>query len=285
MTTRSNRLTKYADGIGNYLRSKEQILVLTDMPGNIGDHLIWAGTERLLQQQEINYEHVSIKNLADNSITFRDSILVVPGSGALTYDWHEWLPMTVIRSAGLFKTVIILPSEYETSIEIVHNALKLKNVWAFARDVESFVKIKPYGRATIAPDPALFAFDFETFNHSFRSDGDLGKVLIALRTDKSSMLPQGNFQTVQSNNDISLTCQNLDQFIDQIQQHDSVITDRLHVAVGSLMSGKTVRYVDPHNQKISRYAKFNFRDDFAGNFEQRNESWLFDKGFIERARS
>lgn len=285
MITRSNRLNNFANGIGNYLRSEQQVFLLSDIPGNIGDHLIWAGTERLLQQQRVNFDLKSMSNLTDNPTNFRDSILVVPGSGALTHDWHEWLPKTVISCAGLFKAVVILPSEYEPAIEIVHNAVKLKNVWTFARDVESFVKIKPYGRATIAPDPALFAFDYKVFNPSFRSDKDLGEVLLALRTDKSSRLPHGNFQPVQSNNDISLTSKNLDQFLDQIQQHDTVVTDRLHVAVGSLMSGKTVRYLDPHNQKISRYAKFNFRSDFAGNYEQRNESWLFDRGFIERVKS
>jgi len=280
--TFSQRLANYADGIGDYLRAMQHVFLLSDMPGNIGDHLIWAGTERLLAQQGIHFERISRMNVEEVSNAFRDSTLVVPGSGALSHDWHEWLPKTVITAARQFKTVIILPSEYEPTVEIVHSALELRNVWAFARDAYSFVKIKRYGRAAIAPDLALFAYKFKVLDNSFRSDGNLGTVLIALRTDKSSMLPRRNFKPVQSNNDVSLTFQNLDKFMDHIQQHDSVITDRLHVAVGSLMLGKTVRFVDPSNQKISRYAKFNFGDDFAGHFQQRNESWLLDNGFIER---
>jgi exopolysaccharide biosynthesis predicted pyruvyltransferase EpsI len=96
------------------------------------------------------------------------------------------------------------------------------------------------------------------------------------------MLPVSNLKQVKPNNDISLTCGNLDEFLDLIQRHDSVITDRLHVAVASLMLGKTVRYVDPYNQKISRYAKFNFGDEFRKSFQQRDESWLLGRGYVER---
>jgi exopolysaccharide biosynthesis predicted pyruvyltransferase EpsI len=96
------------------------------------------------------------------------------------------------------------------------------------------------------------------------------------------LLPINNLTQVKPNNDISLTCGNLDEFLDLIQRHDSVITDRLHVAVASLMLGKTVRYVDPYNQKISRYAKFNFGDEFRKSFQQRDESWLLGRGYVER---
>jgi len=53
--TFSQRLTNYADGIGDYLRTMQHVFLLSDMPGNIGDHLIWAGTQRLLKDQDINF--------------------------------------------------------------------------------------------------------------------------------------------------------------------------------------------------------------------------------------
>jgi exopolysaccharide biosynthesis predicted pyruvyltransferase EpsI len=277
-----NRLATYADSIGSYLRAEPHLFLLSDMPGNVGDLLIWEGTQSLLKNQSINFEYISVKNVFDDLTNYSESTLVIPGSGAMTSRWHEWLPATVIAASTHFKKVVILPSEYEPEVEIVHRALSLKNVWAFAREEKSYRKIKQYGRAAIALDPALYAFEFERANHLERSDQDLGVVLLALRTDAGSMLPVSNLKQVKPNNDISLTCGNLDEFLDLIQRHDSVITDRLHVAVASLMLGKTVRYVDPHNQKISRYAKFNFQDEFGINFQQRDESWLFDRGYVER---
>jgi exopolysaccharide biosynthesis predicted pyruvyltransferase EpsI len=277
-----SRSSSYADSIGSYFRVEPHLFLLSEMPGNIGDHLIWEGSQRLLKNQFIDFEYISVKNVIDNRTSYSESTLVIPGNAAMTSRWHEWLPARVIAAATHFKKVVILPSEYEPEIDIVHKALSLKNVWAFAREEKSYTRIKQYGRAAIALDPALYAFDFETVNHLERSDEDLGVVLLALRTDAGSLLPINNLTQVELNNDISLTCGNLDEFLDLIQSHDSVITDRLHVAVASLMLGKTVRYVDPYNQKISRYAKFNFGDEFGKSFQQRDESWLLRRGFVER---
>jgi len=282
MSLHFSRSASYADSIGSYFRVEPHLFLLSDMPGNIGDHLIWEGTQRLLKNQFIDFEYISVKNVIDNRTSYSEATLVIPGSAAMTSRWHEWLPATVIAAATHFKKVVILPSEYEPEVDIVNKALSLKNVWAFAREEKSYTKIKQYGRAAIALDPALYAFDFETANYPERSDQDLGVVLIALRTDAGSMLPIRNLTQVKLNNDISLTCRNLDEFLDLIQRHDSIITDRLHVAVASLMLGKTVRYVDPYNQKISCYAKFNFGDEFQKSFQQRDESWLLDRDFVER---
>jgi exopolysaccharide biosynthesis predicted pyruvyltransferase EpsI len=282
MSLHFGRLATYSDSIGSYLRAEPHLFLLKDMPGNIGDHLIWEGTRRLLKNQFIDFEYISVKNVIDDRTSYSESTLVIPGSGAMTSRWHEWLPATVIAAITHFKKVVILPSEHELEIDIVNKALSLKNVWAFAREEKSYTKIKQYGRAAIALDLALFAFDFETANYPERSDQDLGVVLIALRTDAGSMLSINNLTQVKLNNDIGLTCRNLDEFLDLIQRHDSIITDRLHVAVASLMLGKTVRYVDPYNQKISRYTKFNFGDEFGKSFQQRDESWLLGRGYVER---
>ena len=252
------------------------------MPGNIGDHLIWAGTQRLLRDQGIYFERTSVEDISGGNSNYTDSTLVIPGNAAMTSRWNEWLPTTVIAAASYFKKVIILPSEYEPEVEIVNRALSLRNVYALAREVGSYTRIKHYGRAGIALDPALYAFDFKAPNFPNRSDNELGRELIVFRDDAGSMLPCKNLMPAQLNNDISLTCQNLDEFLHIINQSDSVITDRLHVAVAGLMLGKTVRYTDPYNQKISRYAKFNFRDDFFKIFQQRDESWLLRRGYVER---
>jgi len=81
------------------------------------------------------------------------------------------------------------------------------------------------------------------------------------------------------NSDISVTYQDLDQFLKSIREVDTVVTDRLHVVLAAVMIGKTVRYVDPWNFKISRYVDFNFRHEFDDQIQQRDYKWLTERGF------
>ena len=80
---------------------------------------------------------------------------MIPGSGALTSKWHEWLPGLVLSASKVFERIVILPSEYEHQVPIVQEALLQKNVFPFAREVESYAKIKAYGKAELALDLAL----------------------------------------------------------------------------------------------------------------------------------
>ena len=46
------------------------------------------------------------------------------------------------------------------------------------------------------------------------------------------------------------------------------------------MLGKNVRFLDPYNKKISRYASFNFRDEFVESFTQIDERWLLQHNHV-----
>jgi exopolysaccharide biosynthesis predicted pyruvyltransferase EpsI len=252
------------------------------MPGNTGDHLIWLGTERLLGLENLAYVKVTVTEVNTKTTRYpRNATLIVPGSGALTSLFNEWLPATIRHASSLFERVVILPSEYEPKTPIVHDALTCPNVFSYAREAESYGKIKAYGKAALSLDPALWAFDFNNDRRLDAGDNDLGKVLVALRTDAGSLLTQNNFKQADFNDDISLSKPNLSEFLSSISEADTIISDRLHVVVASTMLGKSVRFVDPFNEKISRYVGYTFEDEFNHRLQQRDERWLLQKGFAE----
>lgn len=275
----TRRLAHYRHSLGTWLRSMRHIRLLSAMRGNVGDHLIWKGTETLLHMEGINFDCMSLDDLEAMSDTPIGGTLVIPGSGAFTTLWHEWLPQFVSSASRLFEQVVILPSEYHPDVSIVHEALTRPNVYAFARDPVSYQRIRPYGRAVLALDPALYAFDVSIGDCSPRPDHDLGHVLVALRTDAGSQLGKSGLSPDAANDDISVSRADLAEFLYAIEAVDSVVTDRLHVAVAAIMLGKTLRFVDPYEQKISRYAAFAFRSEFDATIGQRDETWLVSHGF------
>jgi hypothetical protein len=102
----------------------------------------------------------------------------------------------------------------------------------FAREETSFKQIRNLCNADLALDCAFF-FDFELYK---RSDGD--GVLNAFRTDPEAapgLIPPNN-------NDISQTCESLDEWLWTIARHTTVRTDRAHVTIAAAMLGKRVEY-------------------------------------------
>ena len=273
------RLRDYKNGLHRFVVSCPPVWTLTDMAGNIGDHLIWDGTEKLLADLPIKSQKISALELNDDVGTRRHGTLVIPGGGAFTRNFHEWLPQLLLRLVPQFDRLVILPSEYETHIDVVSRVMSSPNVFPFARDQVSYNQIRTFGRAALSLDPALYSFPFTPVSNLSISDHNLGIVLPALRGDASSRLNRQGMHPTKSNKDISLSCRNLEEFLDAISAVDTVVTDRLHVAVAAVMLGKHVRFVDPENEKISRYAKFNFRNEFSQRIQKRDETWLIERGF------
>jgi exopolysaccharide biosynthesis predicted pyruvyltransferase EpsI len=274
-----NRLQVFQKTLCQYLLENQPLTLLTKIPGNRGDHLIWLGTEKLLAPVSHVMSRLSWNDLCAQDTPKHAGTLIVPGSGAMTKLWHEWLPKAIAIAATKFDRVVILPSEYDSSVLQVRNVLKLPNVIAFAREAESFGAIKEFGQAGIGADPALYAFNFLPSSRNTQSDDDLGKVLLALRTDRSSVLLEHGICPAKMNDDISLSAKSLNEFLGVIHLADSIVTDRLHVAVSGIMLGKNVRYFDPFNQKITRYAEFNFQSDFENRLQLRSATWLRQNGY------
>lgn len=261
------------------LARNRPLRILCDMPGNIGDRLIWAGTDDLIRAAGVDARPLSVA--AVSSTVSPAECLVIPGSGALTTVWHEWLPAVVDDAAKRFSRVVILPSQFDATIPVVAAALSRPNVFAFAREPVSYARIRRFGRAVLAFDPALYA---SRLPGPAEAPGPPDpRRLVVFREDPASLLSaHGCRPEPRVNRDIGGHARDLDEFLAAIQAVDEVVTDRLHVAVAAVMSGRGVRYLDPHDRKISTYFSFVFRGELADRARPCTIEWLLDLGFVAR---
>ena len=276
------RLRQHGEAMCQFIRGLGPIRLLAGIPGNLGDHLIWQGTRRLLARHGVQYEEVDLSELVTLNWPSQIGTLVIPGSGALTAHFNEWLPEAVITASRLFRRVVILPSEFEPEVPAVQAALSRENVFAFARDSHSYEKTKHFGRATLAPDPALWSHGFVPGPPAGTADVMEGEILLAVRTDSLSRLPGFGLRPALSNRDISAIAADLNEFLNYVRQSDCVVTDRLHVAVAAIILGKTLHYLDPANEKITRYLSYTFRGEMAERIHRHDTDWLIEQGFVSR---
>ena len=227
---------------------------------------------------------MSVADLALTPHRLAGATLAVPGSAAWTTRWHEWLPDLVLLASAHADRVVVLPSSFDISVPVVARALSQPNVYPICREPRSFRQLRTRGRAALALDPALYAFDFRAPGPSSGAAGFERRTLVALRTDRGSRLQARGWSIVDGvSDDISVTAADLDSFLATIQNSARVVTDRLHVAVAAVMLGKQVDYLDPYDRKISTYAQFAFRDEFDDRLAQRDERWLESQAIIQPA--
>lgn len=282
----------YADSVADLLGRWGPLFLLTGMRGNVGDQLIWRGTDELLASRGLSAERVPVTDHEPNGqrpLTRRLGCLVIPGSGAFTGRWHEWLPALVATASLSFERVVILPSEYDPSVDVVATALRHSNVFAFAREVQSFRALRSFGRAALAFDPALYLSvgdDLAPLDARVPVPPEpSGEVLVALREDQSSELVEAGASVVDDNHDISVRCDDLHEFLDAVRAADSIVTDRLHVTVAAMLLGRPVWYSDPAAHKISRYLDFVTAESAQRVARQVDVAWLLDHGFARRIES
>ena len=261
--------------LGRYISQIPNINLLVDMKGNIGDHLIWAGTKKLLDDLRVPYQKISIQQIENRKIKGTENgCLLIPGSGAFDMRWHEWLPQLVIDASKMLEKVLILPSAFDVSVPIVKECLHQENVYAFAREPVSFCAIKSIGNASLSFDCALY-FDFD----KYRKSNSAG-VLCALRDDAGSLIDRKTYTLSAFNNDISLTTHSLDEWLMRIAKASLVITDRLHVAAASIMLKKELIYLDPYNNKISTYLDYIFSKTAPERVKKVDCQWLLSEKYI-----
>jgi len=280
----SVRRSLYGDSLVRFLRSQAEPYLLTEMPGNIGDHLIWAGTRDLLVAGGVSCRPLATYEVG--RLHYPHSTLLIPGSGAFSRLWHEWLPDTVLAAARRFRRVVILPSSYDVSVPIVAQCLSQPNVYAFARETASYRSVRSLGRAALSFDCAVqsHVFDQRAFASRQRVQGS--GLLLALREDGGSLLPGlGLLPNRATNQDISLTSATLEDWLGAIAQSGTVVTDRLHVAVAAVLLGKRLLHLDPHSDKISTYFKYTFRDTFDDLTTQCSAEWLLAHDLVRRSET
>jgi len=249
------RLISWGNAIAQYLRKYSNIYLLREIPGNVGDHLIWEGTTVFLDNQNISFKEIAMQDL--HGVSSINGCLLIPGSGALSKNFNEWLPELIQLASTRFTNVVVLPSKINPEVESVKKILSLSNVAFFAREAHSFSKSKGFGVVGLGVDLALFSQYFNVIG-SNKSSPNL-ETLVCLRTDEASKVTSGGYSlNNQVNNDISVTKSDLDGWMQAIKYSESIVTDRLHIAVSAVMLNKKLFYIDADVNKLSNYFEFTF---------------------------
>ena len=167
------RLRVHKTSINQFLSLGKGVWLLSEMAGNIGDQLIWRGTERLLDGLPLEFERITCSEINGEKTQYNNDTLVIPGSEAFNKNFHEWLPQLVLKASNQFGRVVILPSEYEPDFPVVFSALSQPNVFPFARDSYSYNLVKLFSQVSLSLDPALYAIDFETATRKITPSNNL----------------------------------------------------------------------------------------------------------------
>jgi exopolysaccharide biosynthesis predicted pyruvyltransferase EpsI len=211
--------------------------------GNLGDYLIQAGTRQLLSRA--SYREVKFRwskaAIARGNRTKKDvrglqrirgHTALVTGGGGWCGPYHRTMPTVLPLIERRFERVLVLPSSVDTSVPRVRKILARTNALFFARERESYRQLDGLCETGIAHDCAFF-FDFRPYIRNGRG------ALTAYRTDAESAmrgeLPLGN-------NDISVSCKSLDEWLWTIACHEVVETDRAHVIIAAETRSNRVRY-------------------------------------------
>ena len=210
--------------------------------GNVGDQLTYAGTRQLLAR--VPYTEISLRDIEKA----HGHTAVLSGGGGWCQAYQGTLPKALPLLEERFERVIVMPSSFDTSADSVREALASTKALVFARERASFEQIRHLWRADVAHDCAFF-FDFRPYRRSRRWSSGL---LRAYRTDHESQgspIPDGN-------NDISMTCESLDEWLWTIARHEAVETDRAHVMIATALLGRRVDYRASNYHKVPAIAEF-----------------------------
>ncbi len=206
--------------------------------GNVGDDLIYAGIRQLLR--EIPYSEISVRRIAEASGDFA----IVAGGGSWCSSFHL-MPGFLKEIEQRFKSVVVFPSSFDVTVDAVQESLQNSKALFFARELESYERIRALCNADLAHDCAFF-FDFS----AYRRQGN--GVLNTFRTDPEAV----PFVLPPNNNDISVTCESLDEWLWTIARFETIQTDRTHITIAAAMLGKQVKYRSSNYHKLQGIVQF-----------------------------
>jgi len=210
--------------------------------GNRGDDLIQAGTSRLLADAGLDYREIGFEEVAAAS----GELAVISGGGAWCRWFHEIMPRVLTLAEMRFARVVVLPSSFDPAEETVLDALGRSRAVVFARERESWRRIRGLCDARLAHDCSFF-FDYAPF--AAPGDG----VLHAYRTDREA---SSTFPVPADNVDVSAQLPTLTSWLERIASAGLVRTDRAHVMIAAALLGKEVEYQASAYHKVPAIAEF-----------------------------
>jgi hypothetical protein len=226
--------------------------------GNRGDDLIYAGIRNLLR--DYPYTECDIRKL-DEAPRTRTAIL--SGGASWCKPFHliaEMFPAVEAR----YSRVIIFPTSFDPEEPIVREVLSRTKAVVFAREPESYERIRHLCDARLAHDTAFF-FDFTPYQAGFH-----GGVLNAFRVDAEA----SGAPVPEPNRDVSLDCATLDEWLWTISRYDLIRTDRAHVIIAAAMFGRRVEYRPSSYHKVPAIVNHSVASSLVTRIDESSASGL-----------
>ena len=197
-------------------------------PGNAGDGLIHRGLRRLCAAYGLSVTELYYDQPASGEL------LLAPGAGNLCEPYHGVVDR-IAPYAPYFRTVVVLPASVDLASLAVRGFVESLpiNAHFFCREAQSFALV----RGAVGPERNVWLdhdLAFEANVDPWRLPGR--GTLYAFREDAEAsghVPPAGNF-------DVSgLTGEYMtDLLLDVVSAHETVHTDRAHVAIAAAMLGR-----------------------------------------------
>lgn len=219
-------------------------LTLVRAPGNLGDELIYRGTQALLSGHI--YREVDLAGLCGAE----GDTVMLQGGGGFCRPYHDLMPRALAVSELRFRRVVVLPTSFEIHVPAVRDVLLRSRATVFARDPVSERELLSLCDVRLAHDCAFFA-DYAPWTGSGTG------VLNAFRTDPESA---GRVPIPPDNDDISATAPDLDGWLERIAGRELIRTDRAHVMIAAALMGKRVEYAPSSYHKLPAIAEFALAD-------------------------
>tara|TARA_Y100001968_G_scaffold332796_1_gene392303 strand:- start:1223 stop:1969 length:747 start_codon:yes stop_codon:yes gene_type:complete len=212
-------------------------------PGNWGDGLIRYGTKLFFEDIGLEHKELSPKK-SDWIIPFiKGGVVIYGGGGAWCKNWQN----TYVEKLSKRFKVIVLPSTYESEVTI-------KNTTFFARD-------KYQSLANIPTPNFMHDMAFYIGSRFYKKNEGSGSGYF-YREDKES---SGKIELDKNNVDISHKGDHytpVEGFFEEIDKYAVIYTDRLHVAIASVLLKKTVHWYPGNYFKSEAIYNSSIKDNY-----------------------
>lgn len=232
----------YFDRLAETIRNRAKYgkVIYMANPGNYGDGLIRNGTLEFFNYYGITYEEVPIvqrgdkyKTLSRGYLDFGDRNLFVYGGGGAWGNAYSFGFGMIKKLSRLTKNIVVLPSTYQVF------SGRFPGIY-FRRDNEESWRAAP--DSIFCPDMAFFSIAAE-LDKPYVSRVQTKERQYLFRNDKESGL---NRDIPAVNYDLSATAREADDvsvFLDHVASASLNVSDRLHIAVASLICRRKVIFV------------------------------------------
>jgi GT2 family glycosyltransferase len=239
-------------GLSSVERSRQLILEAVGRPNDltlvicgqlVSDQVSAAGARALVTKSdlsEVPYREAGLLELA----SFRGDMALLLGSGFSRSD-HDVMPRALAIAELRFRRVVVLPTSFDPSDEIVHRALSRSGAIVFAAESDSYTRIADLCDARLAHEMSFF-FDFSPYRRVGAGAVDLYRSSVEEAAIQVHAEPDGP----------EATPPDLEDWLQRIAAHATIRTDHVPAMIAAALMGKRVEFAPDAELGIGSIARY-----------------------------